>query len=136
MITRKCLCPTCHATAEKGSYCAVHAKERMTAATRKPFYSAKRSSEGFYNTSRWRTLRRKQLEKQPYCALCGSEIDLSVDHIQNADGNEELFFDENNLQTLCRTCHSQKTHAENFFRRHSLFFKMPTEDKFPCQARE
>jgi 5-methylcytosine-specific restriction endonuclease McrA len=27
-------------------------------------------------------------------------------------GNEELFFDENNLQTLCHSCHAIKTAQE------------------------
>ena len=115
MITKQCLFPSCHNIAQNGScYCDVHQKDTAPKGNgnKKPFASAKRSSENFYNTSRWRTLRRKHIEKEPYCVRCGSELDLTVDHIQNADGIERLFFNENNLQTRCRTCHNQKTLAE------------------------
>ena len=120
MITKQCLFPACHNMAVNNTaYCEIHANCGKNGGNsgkngngRKPFASAKRSSENFYNTSRWRTLRRKHIEKEPYCVRCGSEQDLTVDHIQNADGNQRLFFNENNLQTLCRTCHNQKTLAE------------------------
>jgi 5-methylcytosine-specific restriction protein A len=57
-------------------------------------------------------LRNKILKEQPFCIKCGSNSDLQVDHIIPPRGNEELFFNEDNLQTLCRLCHSVKTNNE------------------------
>jgi 5-methylcytosine-specific restriction protein A len=52
------------------------------------------------------------LEENDYCRRCGSHEHLSVDHIIDPRGNEEMFFDENNLQTLCVECHRIKTAYE------------------------
>lgn len=45
---------------------------------------------------------------QQACAFCGHDGSLSrleLSHIIAHDGNETLCFDENNLQTLCASCH-------------------------------
>lgn len=36
-----------------------------------------------------------------------------VDHIIPHKGNEDLMWDEENLQALCHACHSRKTAAED-----------------------
>ena len=36
-----------------------------------------------------------------------------VDHIRPHKGNEDLMWDEENLQALCHACHSRKTAAED-----------------------
>lgn len=35
-----------------------------------------------------------------------------VDHIIPHEGNLELFWDENNIQSLCKSCHDRKTAGE------------------------
>lgn len=62
-----------------------------------------------YGTKRWFQLRHRQLSKHPLCALCerlGKVTQAKVvDHVEPHRGNEELFFDPDNLQSLCKTCH-------------------------------
>ncbi|MDD4570646.1 MAG: HNH endonuclease signature motif containing protein [Tepidanaerobacteraceae bacterium] len=36
-----------------------------------------------------------------------------VDHIKPHKGDVKLFFDINNLQSLCKTCHDRKTAKED-----------------------
>ncbi|WP_327198035.1 HNH endonuclease [Sporanaerobacter acetigenes] len=33
------------------------------------------------------------------------ENTIAVDHIEPHKGNEDLFYDINNLQSLCKSCH-------------------------------
>ena len=67
-----------------------------------------------YKTRRWtHDLRPRQLRQHPnckHCAMLGLEVKaVDVDHIIEHKGNEALFFDRNNLQSLCRGHHSKKT---------------------------
>ena len=44
------------------------------------------------------------------CATCGRIcLELDIDHITPHRGDPVLFWDRNNLQALCRSCHSKKT---------------------------
>jgi 5-methylcytosine-specific restriction endonuclease McrA len=62
-----------------------------------------------YNTKQWWRLRHRQLTEHPLCALCaklGKVTAATVaDHIKPHRGDEQLFFDETNLQSLCKPCH-------------------------------
>jgi 5-methylcytosine-specific restriction enzyme A len=62
-----------------------------------------------YNTKQWYRMRWNQLQKQPLCEyhLKLAEIVQATvaDHKVPHRGDETLFFDENNLQSLCKTCH-------------------------------
>lgn len=52
------------------------------------------------------------LRDHPWCAAgCGRPAD-HVDHVAPHRGDEELFWDISNLQSLCRSCHSAKTMRE------------------------
>lgn len=64
-----------------------------------------------YNSRRWIELRDKTLRDNPYCALCGRPSE-EVHHIAAHRGNEELFYDEDNLVALCHDCHTQETLKE------------------------
>lgn len=66
----------------------------------------------WYNTARWRKLRLRVLLRDLYtCQMpsCGRieprTSQLVCDHVKPHRGDEALFWDENNLQTLCKTCH-------------------------------
>lgn len=70
----------------------------------------------FYQTKAWKQLRKRKIRQNPYCEICEhSQIIVrgeEVDHINPiSKGGEELNID--NLQTLCKRCHSQKTYREN-----------------------
>jgi 5-methylcytosine-specific restriction endonuclease McrA len=62
-----------------------------------------------YNSSAWHRLRTRQLRDHPLCAdhLEGGRTVVAtiVDHKVPHRGSEVLFFDEDNLQSLCKPCH-------------------------------
>jgi 5-methylcytosine-specific restriction protein A len=87
-------------------YCEAHRRERA------PFQGAERSNEALYNTTRWRKLRRETLREQPLCRRCGAEHPLEVHHVRPPRGDEDLFFDPDNLTTLCSRCHRAETNRE------------------------
>ena len=61
----------------------------------------------------WRKLRRMHLRRNPLCIDCLSDgitkEGQEVHHIIDHKGNRTLFFDPDNLATLCKSHHSQKT---------------------------
>lgn len=71
----------------------------------------------WYRTARWRALRLAVFLRDLYqCRRCG-HIDgdtskLVCDHIVPHRGDERLFWDESNLQTLCKPCHDGEKQAE------------------------
>jgi 5-methylcytosine-specific restriction endonuclease McrA len=78
----------------------------------KPFEHAIRYNEALYNTTRWRTLRKEKIKEIPYCELCGADTNLEVHHRVPPRGNEELFFNRDNLQVICSACHKIITARE------------------------
>ena len=102
---RPCRHPGCPNLCDKGVYCLQH----MT-------FSSDRIRGGAdargYNAE-WRRARKAFLQKHPLCAECGKAGKLTpatvVDHIIPHRGDKRLFWDENNWQPLCKSCHDQKT---------------------------
>ncbi|WP_330547708.1 HNH endonuclease [Caminicella sporogenes] len=105
-----CSFPGCPELTE-GRYCEKHQKEE----TKK--YNRKRKYKKLYNSSSWQRLRKKVLTKHPLCVECEEKGRLTpatvVDHIVPHHGNEALFWDEDNLQSLCKSCHDRKTAKED-----------------------
>jgi 5-methylcytosine-specific restriction protein A len=64
-----------------------------------------------YNTAHWKRLRRLQLIDHPlccYCARLGVITAATVaDHIKPHKGDLALFYDSDNLQSLCAPCHDK-----------------------------
>lgn len=62
-----------------------------------------------YNTKEWYRLRHHQLRARPLCALCTKLGKITpavvVDHVKPHRGDQALFFDPTNLQSLCKPCH-------------------------------
>lgn len=69
-----------------------------------------------YNSPRWKSMRAVQLGAEPWCADCleegGHVFASEVDHVRPHHGDPKLFFDETNLQSLCKPHHSAKTAEE------------------------
>lgn len=109
-----CKFPGCFNYATGGGYCAKHQDYRIADAEKpkRPWDGAARPNDALYNTQRWKVLRAKMLRKYKTCALCPATENLSVHHIVPPKGDEELFFDENNLIVLCRDCHNKQTERE------------------------
>jgi 5-methylcytosine-specific restriction endonuclease McrA len=63
-----------------------------------------------YSTARWKRLRERQLTIKPLCRFCIEsdvvEAATVVDHVIPHRGDQTLFYDPDNLQSLCATCHS------------------------------
>ncbi|CAH0435486.1 HNH endonuclease [Clostridium neonatale] len=67
--------------------------------------------------SRWRAARNRFLKVNPLCVKCRKEDKLTkatvVDHIKPHRGDKNLFWDQSNWQSLCKTCHDKKTMSED-----------------------
>lgn len=71
----------------------------------------------WYKTARWQRLRWSVLVRDLFtCRRCGLvEADTSklvADHRTPHRGNEMLFWDQGNIQCLCKTCHDTVKQAE------------------------
>jgi 5-methylcytosine-specific restriction enzyme A len=64
-----------------------------------------------YYTERWARLRSQVLVDAVYeCAVCHTiQAQLDVDHIRPHRNDPTGFFDRENLQALCASCHTRKT---------------------------
>lgn len=66
---------------------------------------------------RWQKARKSYLEAHPLCVQCakqGKYVRATVvDHIIPHRGDQKLFWDQNNWQSLCKSCHDKKTLAED-----------------------
>lgn len=76
-------------------------------------------AEGYrklYRTTRWRAVRAAQLRAEPLCAMClqmGKTRAATVaDHKRAHRGDEALFWDPDNLQSLCAPHHDAARQAE------------------------
>lgn len=65
---------------------------------------------------RWRRYAKAFLQRPEHrqCRLCAIARATMVDHILAVDGPDDpLFWDTNNHQALCRTCHGRKTNQQD-----------------------
>lgn len=73
------------------------------------------SSRGY--TSRWQRVSKAYLRKHPLCVECMKQGRYTkatvVDHIVPHRGNQKLFWDQSNWQSLCKPCHDKKTWGED-----------------------
>lgn len=64
-------------------------------------------------TAEWRKARIAWLAEHPLCAVCETQGFVRfanvVDHITPHRGDEVLFWDQTNWQSLCKLCHDRKT---------------------------
>ncbi|MDQ0349748.1 HNH endonuclease [Ancylobacter vacuolatus] len=73
----------------------------------------------WYDLARWKRLRLKVFLRDLFaCQMPGCRViepntsRLVCDHRVPHHGDEALFWDENNLQTLCKPCHDKVKQAE------------------------
>jgi len=64
----------------------------------------------------WAKASRAYRQRYPLCADCYARGILTyatdVDHINAWRGDRNLFWDETNWQSLCKSCHAHKTNAD------------------------
>ena len=72
-----------------------------------------RQHPAIVNPRRWRALRRRIVNSDGWrCVQCGKAGRLEVDHVVPIQAGGD-WWEPENLQTLCRTCHFAKTAREN-----------------------
>ena len=113
-----CSYPSCNAAVEVDDFdrssprCYQHPS---THTPKKIYKHHHREGKNIYHSYKWKKLRQAYAEKNPLCEHCLRydiyERVAVVDHVfEILDGGEP--FDYNNLQSLCRSCHSRKTNQE------------------------
>ena len=88
---------------KKGIGCKAAAKKSRT--DRSPWYR-------WYYKPRWKALRAAQLHSEPLCVRCG-EVAVICDHRVPHKGDESLFYNPSNLDSMCKRCHDSKTARED-----------------------
>jgi len=77
----------------------------------------RQATERLRHSAAWLLLRKKHLSEQPLCEECKAQgkyaAATDVDHRNPHRGDERMFFDPANLQSLCKQCHSKKTARED-----------------------
>jgi 5-methylcytosine-specific restriction enzyme A len=71
-----------------------------------------RKRDKFLDSQAWRDLRDAFVAANPYCESCYPQHLVAaedVDHILPRRTHPEMALDWNNLQSLCKTCHLEKT---------------------------
>lgn len=65
----------------------------------------------------WQKARQNFLKRHLWCVRCKEKgkfvLATVVDHIKPHRGDERLFWDEENWQPLCKSCHDHKTMTED-----------------------
>jgi 5-methylcytosine-specific restriction endonuclease McrA len=120
MLAKVCKYPSCCLLALANRKCCSKHQDYETALDNKkyekaiatPYEHYSSVNQALYNTQRWRLLRAEVIKEHPYCVICGTEENLTVDHIAKPNGDEELFFNKDNLQVLCKYHHDVKTQQE------------------------
>lgn len=115
---RVCTYPGCNALVQgiNVKRCEKHSYEKSS----QPYTASARAADTrseWYNTQAWARARVAFLRAHPLCEQCKRDGRLTpstdVDHIVPHRGDVTLFNDVNNLQALCRSCHSRKTATED-----------------------
>lgn len=104
-----CAHPGCPALVEPGThYCVQHKPLH-------PEYTRPAAKRGY--SSKWQRASKKFLQSHPLCAECMKQGRYTkatvVDHIVPHRGDQKLFWDQNNWQAMCKTCHDKKTWDED-----------------------
>ena len=105
---RPCAHPGCPELVENGKYCERHRPLH-------PEESRSASSRGYGRA--WQRASKQYLAAHPLCVMCAAEgryvKAMVVDHIRPHRGDHVLFWDRSNWQSLCKSCHDQKTGLED-----------------------
>ncbi len=90
--------------------------------------------DAFYKTRRWRQCRAEHLAEHPWCAVCAfigiGTVGVDVDHVQAKELVHDPY-DHDNLRTLCKLHHGQKTIATEGAHRGKKPFRVTGLDGWP-----
>lgn len=107
-------CTACARSAEQADRAAHRTRDaRRRAGAAAEWY---RRARKWYQSRRWARRRREHLTREPLCRQCKARGVIraagAVDHILPHRGDETLFWDPANWQSLCIACHNAKSAAE------------------------
>lgn len=70
----------------------------------------------WYNSTRWKELRKLILSRDPYCVRCAGEGRVTpsdtVNHRTPHKSDYDRFWDVENLEGVCKSCHSGPIQSE------------------------
>lgn len=93
----------------------------------------------FYSGHRWRKTRAEHLRDHPWCAVCAvihlQVPAVEVDHVVAKENCVDPY-DHENLRSLCKKHHSQKTVALDGAHRGKKPFRVTGPDGWPINYRE
>ena len=111
---RPCRSPNCGILGTT-PYCAAHTIKKEEIIRDKDRFRGTAASRGY--DGRWAKARNIYIKEHPLCVMCEKEGHLklgnTVDHIIPHCGDQELFWNQNNWQTLCGSHHSTKSSTED-----------------------
>lgn len=115
----------CFNLSEKDGLCRACLKDRERERRRTETWRKVRGPRGgtvdIYQTPEWKAASKDYLQQHPLCVTClaeeRTEPSTLVDHVIPHRGNMQLFWDPENWQAQCASCHSKKTAKEVHERR-------------------
>ncbi len=108
---RQCSYAGCRVLVPTGSgRCITHRAAKMQVTDR---IRGSAASRGYGH--KWRAARLGYLRTYPMCAMCAADgaatVATVVDHVVPHRGDFDLFWQRDNWQALCTTCHSSRKQA-------------------------
>jgi len=107
-----CVSPGCRELVTSPGYCQAHKKQKQKAADVERGSSASRGY-GY----RWRLARLAYLCEHPLCKQCTELGMISaatvVDHVIPHKNDKTMFWQQDNWQSLCKSCHDTKTATQD-----------------------
>ena len=100
--------------------CVGHMREasapRQTTARRRRMSDEEYNRDAWYSSKSWTKLRRAYIARYPLCRICSDNgfvrsADV-VDHIVERKDDDSKRLNWDNLQSLCHSCHNNKTAEE------------------------
>ncbi|MFZ6801939.1 HNH endonuclease [Undibacterium sp. Di24W] len=97
---------------DESGFCEAHIKQQRKRTDDRRGSAADRGYGG-----RWQKARLTFLSRKPLCVECAKadrvELATIVDHVIPHKGDQDLFWDTSNWQSLCKKHHDQKTARED-----------------------
>jgi 5-methylcytosine-specific restriction protein A len=102
-----------------GKYCEAHSPQNELQRQQFDRERQRHPIRQLYGTATWQATSRSILARDRLCCLCRTAFAEVCDHrtparvyVSQHGGDLQVFFDENNLQGLCKRCHDAKTARE------------------------
>ena len=110
-----CRYPGCGRLVSAPGYCETHKHAEVNRKRRIDERRGSSTQRGY--GYRWSKAAKGWLLAHPLCAQCERQgrvtAGVEVDHIIPHRGDQDLFWDSENWQSLCKPCHSRKTARED-----------------------